>query len=143
MKRTGLFIAAMCLIGLSFAGCGDDSTSNTDIGTTQDLAGRDLSASGTSCLTIVTCAQACGASAPACVQGCVAAGSTASQAKYAAVFTCGITKCLGGGSDGGSSDGGAGSCTSATDTSTACLTCTAAAAQSAACATELAACTSS
>ena len=138
--RTGLMIAALCMLGLA-AGCGDDAPADQDLSTKGDMA-HDLSASGTSCLTIITCAQACGASAPACVQACVAAGSSASQAKYTALFTCGFMKCIGG-ADGGNTDGGAGSCTSATDTSAACLSCTGAAAQSPACSTQLAACSSS
>jgi len=126
---TSLMWAFFTLCTFTVAGCGDDSSS-------ADMSvGPDLSASGSNCLQVVTCVQACPAATQVtCAMGCAAKGTTKAQGQYTALISCAYGVCT------QANDGGTAACASATDTSASCVSCLATAAQSATCSAQLNAC---
>jgi hypothetical protein len=127
--HTARIVFSLLAFSLCAVGCDDSSTNNG-----ADLAmGADLSASGQSCMQVVTCASKCSGMAT-CVQGCVANGTTNAKGLYQTLITCATGVCL------QATDGGTAKCSSATDTSAGCAACIQMSAQSAACSTQLSAC---
>jgi hypothetical protein len=102
-------------------------------GTTSDGGVVDMSVSGASCAGIVTCILGSTDSATD-IMSCVATGSATATTKYMALLTCSYDACT------TSFDGGAPACTSATDSSTGCLSCATAAGAGAVCMTERTTC---
>jgi hypothetical protein len=112
MKQLLLLVAAASIIG-----CGDDTTSpspNHDLATVSDFS-VPLDMISLSCANILACQAGCGQNL-VCQAGCRDSGTTMAKALNDAFVACLALTCA-------PVDGGTKSCTSATDTSPACLTC--------------------
>jgi hypothetical protein len=137
--RTLLAVASlMMLVGAGF-GCGDDTTAATaDMTLGPDMSAIPHDMTTLTCAQILACVQGC-AGNTTCDATCVSEGSTNGKALIGAFTTCLAETC-------GPGDGGNDSCTSLTDTSTACANClnstgtNAALGGGAPCSTEFAAC---
>jgi hypothetical protein len=132
-------LSFVSLAGLmAAAACGGGGGTKADLEMKPDLSAPTQ---GTSCATLLGCAEEAGTSATA-IEACVNAATPAAQATFAAIDTCAREACLVVPDGGSTADGGGAPCSSATDTSAACVACATATAPTD-CTSQIAACTAS
>jgi hypothetical protein len=137
--RSHMFALLIAVVGLSsLVGCGGGSSSH-DQGVADMTAGADgaMPAAG-SCNKMLICASGC--STTACQQQCEAAGTTAAQGYFTALFTCAYAPCLASDNGNGPDDGGLVLCSSMSDVSSTCRSCVTQEAEGPGCATQLSNC---